>query len=184
MEDMDIGGRIQEYRKAAKMSLRELATRAEISASMLSQIENNIVNPSINSLKNIAEALDVPLYKFFKPQEPSAEDQIVRKGKHRIIGHWGTEVTYKLLTPDTESSIEFILMEIPAGTSTTKMPRGHKGEETAYVMEGPVQIMVDEHTYELNEGDSIRILPRHPHQWTNHSRHLVRVIFAVNPPSF
>lgn len=184
MEDMDIGGRIQEYRKAAKMSLRELAAKADVSASMLSQIENNIVNPSINSLKNIADALQVPLYKFFKPQEPSLEDQIVRKGKHRIIGHWGTEVTYKLLTPDTESSIEFILMEIPTGTSTTKIPRGHEGEETAYVMEGSVQITVDDHTYELNEGDSIRILPRHPHQWKNSSRKLVRVIFAVNPPSF
>ena len=66
MEDMDIGGRIQEYRKAAGIGLRELANRAEISASMLSQIENNIVNPSINSLKNIAEALDIPLYKFFQ----------------------------------------------------------------------------------------------------------------------
>ena len=151
---------------------------------MLSQSENNIVNTSINSLKKMAEALEVPLYKFFKPQEPSAEDQIVRKGKHQIIGHWGTEVTYKLLTPDTESSIEFILMEIPTATSTNKVPRGHKGEETAYVLEGSVQIMVDDHIYELNEGDSIRILPHHPHQWTNNSRHLVRVIFAVNPPSF
>ena len=184
MEEMDIGGRIQEYRKAAGMSLRELAAHAEISPSMLSQIENNAVNPSINTLKSIAEVLQIPLYKFFKPQAPTPADQIVRQGEHRIIGHWGTEVTYKLLTPDTDSTIEFILMEIPAGTVTTKVPRGHQGEETAYVMEGQVEITVDDQTYQLSAGDSIRILPGHPHKWSNRSKELVRVIFAVTPPSF
>ena len=184
MEEMDIGGRIQEYRKAAGMSLRELAAHAEISPSMLSQIENNAVNPSINTLKSIAEVLQIPLYKFFKPQAPTPADQIVRKGEHRIIGHWGTEVTYKLLTPDTDSTIEFILMEIPSGTVTTKIPKGHQGKETAYVMEGQVEITVDGHPYQLDTGDSIRILPGHPHKWANHTKDLVRVIFAVTPPSF
>lgn len=70
MEEMDIGGRIQEYRKAAGMSLRELAAHAEISPSMLSQIENNAVNPSINTLKSIAEVLQIPLYKFSSPRLP------------------------------------------------------------------------------------------------------------------
>lgn len=184
MEEMNIGGRIQEYRKAAKISLRELATQSKISPSMLSQIENNNVNPSINTLKSIAEALHFPLYQLFKPYDSAPHNQIVRKGNHRIIGLWGTEVTYKLLTPDINSTIEFILMEIPSGTVSTDIPKGHEGEETAYVMEGSVEITVDSQTYHLDAGDSIRILPLHPHKWDNQSKNLVRIIFAVTPPSF
>lgn len=50
------------------MSLRELADKAEISASMLSQIETGKVSPSVRSLYTIATALDVPMDYFF-PEE-------------------------------------------------------------------------------------------------------------------
>ena len=184
MEDTDLGEHIQAYRKQSHISLRELASMAGISPSMLSQIENNAVNPSINTLKSIAEALGVPLYKFFTPREPGPADQIVRKGKHQIIGHWGTDVTYKLLTPDTNGAIEFMLMEFPPDTSTRKEPRGHLGEETAYVIEGPVEVTVDGQSYILEQGDSIRIPPNQPHKWTNHRQVPASVIFAITPPSF
>lgn len=184
MEDMDLGERIQSYRKQSHISLRELAGMASISPSMLSQIENNAVNPSINTLKSIAEALDVPLYKFFTPREPGPADQIVRKGKHQIIGHWGTDVTYQLLTPDTEGTIEFMLMEFPPNTTSRPTPRAHPGEETAYVTKGRVQVTVDGQDYILEEGDTIRILPNHPHKWTNTSREHASVIFAITPPAF
>jgi len=184
MEDMDLGERIQSYRKTSHISLRELASMAGISPSMLSQIENNAVNPSINTLKSIAEALEVPLYKFFTPREPGPADQIVRKGKHQIIGRLGTDVTYKLLTPDTKGTIEFMLMEFPPETTTRAKPRGHLGEETAYVISGHVVVTVDDQTYILEPGDSIRILPNHPHKWTNATQEDASVIFAITPPSF
>ena len=66
MEEINIGAKIQEFRKNRGMSLRELAANVSLSPSMLSQVENGSVNPSINTLKNIAEALQVPLFKFFK----------------------------------------------------------------------------------------------------------------------
>jgi transcriptional regulator with XRE-family HTH domain len=47
------------------MSLRELATEAEISASMLSQIETGKVFPSVRSLYGIASALGVSVDYFF-----------------------------------------------------------------------------------------------------------------------
>lgn len=47
------------------MSLRELANKAEISASMLSQIETGKVFPSVRSLYTIANALNVPMDYFF-----------------------------------------------------------------------------------------------------------------------
>jgi transcriptional regulator with XRE-family HTH domain len=53
------------------MSLRELAEKAEVSASMLSQIETGKAYPSVRSIYNIAGALMVPVDYFFP--EPEVE---------------------------------------------------------------------------------------------------------------
>ena len=68
MEEINIGEKVRDFRTSRGISLRDLAVKAELSASMLSQIENNTVNPSINALKNIAHGLDIPLYMFFKEE--------------------------------------------------------------------------------------------------------------------
>jgi transcriptional regulator with XRE-family HTH domain len=61
----DIGEKLREARKRADMSLRELADRAEVSASMLSQIENGKAVPSVRLLYSIAAALALPVDHFF-----------------------------------------------------------------------------------------------------------------------
>lgn len=58
-----IGQRIKEFRVQKKMSLSELAERADIAKSYLSSIERNIQsNPSIQVLEKISSVLDVPVH--------------------------------------------------------------------------------------------------------------------------
>lgn len=63
-----IGEKLRTVRQERKMSLRELAEKAEISASMLSQIETGKVFPSVRSLYSIASALNVSVDHFFPEQ--------------------------------------------------------------------------------------------------------------------
>ena len=56
---MLIGKNIRTIRKEKGLKLIELAKCAEISVSYLSEIENNITNPSLKTLKKIAKALKV-----------------------------------------------------------------------------------------------------------------------------
>ena len=184
MNDFDIGGKIQLYRNRKGLSLREVSTLTGVTASMISQIENNSVNPSINTLKAIAEALDFPLYVLFR-EEASAEDElIVRQGHYKKLGVEGIDVQYNLLTKDVRGMIEFVLMELPPGTASASQERGHRGEETAYVTEGRVKIWLEGREYELNEGDAVKIPPQASHRWVNESPAPVKVVFAVTPPSF
>lgn len=60
-----IGEKLRAVRQERDMSLRELADKAEISASMLSQIETGKVFPSVRSLYSIASALSVSVDYFF-----------------------------------------------------------------------------------------------------------------------
>ncbi len=183
-EEINIGAKVQQFRKKSGLSLRELAAQVELSPSMLSQIENDAVNPSINTLKNIAQALHVPLFLFFKDDEPQPERLIVRRGENRIIGHSGEEVLYKLLTPTVDCSIEFCLMEIPPHTASSDIEREHTGEEVAYVISGQVELHLGDSVYRLCTGDSVQIPPATPHRWVNGSDEEFRAVFAITPPSF
>jgi len=61
---MSIGIKLRAARQHQGLSLRTLAARAEVSASLLSQIETGKANPSVMSLYNIAGALDLPVDYF------------------------------------------------------------------------------------------------------------------------
>lgn len=60
-----IGEKLRAVRQQRQMSLRELANRADMSASMLSQIETGKAYPSVRSIYSIAAALAVPVDYFF-----------------------------------------------------------------------------------------------------------------------
>jgi mannose-6-phosphate isomerase-like protein (cupin superfamily)/DNA-binding XRE family transcriptional regulator len=61
-----IGVRLRELRRDRKLTTRELASQANVSGSLISQIENAKVQPSVISLQRIAIGLGVPLAEFFR----------------------------------------------------------------------------------------------------------------------
>lgn len=60
-----IGINVRKLRTAKKLSQEELAFRAEIDRSYLSEVENGYKNPSVVILDQIAAALDVDLRELF-----------------------------------------------------------------------------------------------------------------------
>lgn len=183
INDLDIGKKVQEYRTKNKMTVRSLSAATGITGSMISQIEHNQVNPSINTLKALARTLQIPLYYFF--QDDNHEDNlIVRRGFRKTIGlPEQTDVTYQLLTPSVKNSIEFCMMTVPGLKDSGDFAQ-HTGEEVSYVVNGSIEITVGTKKFQLNEGDSIVIPPMTPHLWTNTQNKECNVIFAVTPPSF
>lgn len=184
MEELDIGGKVQAFRKMRGMKIKELADITGITASMLSQIERGLVNPSINSLKVVGKALGVPIFLFFKGD--SQKDLVVRADKRRILTRPDEQdMVYELLTPDVTGRIEFCMMRVPPQCKSSAAAQSHDGEEVAHVIEGNVDIVVNGVNHSLRPGDSIRIPPHTEHQWVNTSnKKTARVIFAVTPPTF
>ena len=72
-----IGPALKRLRESAGLSLRTLADQIGFSASFLSQAENGVVSPSINSLEKMASALGVTLADLFSV-EPTTEGTVVR----------------------------------------------------------------------------------------------------------
>jgi transcriptional regulator with XRE-family HTH domain len=80
---LDIGEKLRTARMDQTMSLRELAEKAEVSASLLSQIENGKANPSVRSLYSIAAALSLSVDYFF----PDNGTQAVEKEQTSAVLH-------------------------------------------------------------------------------------------------
>jgi transcriptional regulator with XRE-family HTH domain len=83
------GEYVRAQRKLAKLSLRELAARAEISNAYLSQLERGLHAPSVRVLKNLAEAFEVSAETILEQaglldDEPEREER-ERPGTEQVI---------------------------------------------------------------------------------------------------
>ena len=184
MENLEIGAKIRKYRTEKGFSLKALSEKVNITPSMLSQIEHDQANPSINTLKSISSALNVPLYQFFTTNS-THEDIVVRKGsRKKILSSGNNSYEYELLTPDNTGAIEFVLQRFKPLSNSGDAVQSHEGEEVFYVLKGQLTLFLNKLEFVLNEGDSVRIPARTPHFWMNQTEEEVEVIFAITPPAF
>ena len=79
-----IGGKLKQLRTEKKLSIAELSKLSDVSTGLISQIERDLVVPSVTSLWRLAQALDTNINYFFH-EEPQEEQMIIRKGEHRTI---------------------------------------------------------------------------------------------------
>lgn len=182
---INIGKKIAEFRKSKGLSISELAETTKLTSSLLSQIERSLANPSINTLKLISKALDVPIYRFFMGGEDEKNFILRQNDRKKIVFPGNNGFTYELLTPDNNhTNIEFIMMKLSQGSSSSEMPMAHRGEEVALVTKGKVRLWLHNEEFILNKGDSVIIESGSTHMWENPFEESSTVIFAVTPPSF
>ena len=76
-----LGGAIRRRRHAASLTLATVSERAGISVSMLSQVERGLLDPSLDTLRNIADALGTAPFRLLAEEGPVAG--VVRRGERR-----------------------------------------------------------------------------------------------------
>lgn len=183
----DIGSKIREIRKQNGMSLEEIARKCSMSYSFMSQVERNNANPSIGSLKKIADALGVSIVDFFESEEGDVKKNsvdVLRKNEHKTLYRPDTRIKYTLLSPNLQGNIEFLLIAGPSGSTSGATEFQHIGEEYGVIITGVMDIFVDGKKYTLREGDSLRFDSSRPHRWENPSDEEFIAVWAVYPPSF
>lgn len=182
-ENLELSNKIQKARANKQLTLRQLAQTTKLSPSLLSQIETGKVIPSLQTLRSIAQALEVPLFTFFIEDIPT-DNLIVRAGTGKKIVLPDINMEYTLLTPDLSGATEMALLRIPAFSKSSDALFSHSGEEIAYVASGEAVLYLGDNAVTLNTGDSVKILPKMAHRWENNTSSDVLIVFAVTPPSF
>lgn len=183
-----LGKKIKEAREKTGLSIKDLASKVDVSSSLLSQIERDLANPSLNTLRSIAAQLDVPMFSFFE-EAKSSETIIVRHDDRiRIInGKNNTkeiEQGYDLLSPDLKGVIQMCEMSLGPNQYNSDKFNRHDAEEVAVCTEESIELHLENEIIFLDKGDSVRIVAGTPHKWKNPSDKKCSIIFAMSPPAF
>ena len=179
----EIGEKINELRNEKGLTLKEVGERANLSVSFLSQAERGLSSITINSLKRIAEALDVELGYFFNPPD-NPKPLIMRSYNQEIIRIDESKLIYFRLAgavPDRQLDPLCVTI-LPQQTTEEILMDEHPGEEFVYVLEGVFTILLGDQQHDLYPGDSIHISSKTPHAWANFTNKLVKIL-AVSTPS-
>ena len=179
---MKIGEKIRRVRTAQGLTLRQVAQKVGLTRAAISQIERDRSNPSIGSLKAIADALGITMGSLFDTAHPPGS-LVVHPSQRKVLSR-RRGISYYLLTPDLNGRVEFILSEYQVGATTGDVHYTHPGEECGLVLQGRLELQVGDETYVLKSGDSIRFDCSVPHRLTNIGKTVLRCIWAVSPPSF
>lgn len=176
-----LGKKLREVRKAKGLTLKEVAEQIGKTESYLSQLENGKTNPSLASLKKLADCLGKPLVTLFEG-EKSVSLNIVREDKRTKMAI-SDYLEYQLLS-SPNSQIALFKVFLKKGGSSGADFYSHKGVETGVVIQGEIRITVGEKTVLLRKGDSITYHSNFPHRWENVGAETAIGIWAVSPPTF
>lgn len=184
--NIDIGKKIRELRKSKNFSIIDLSRESGLSTGLISQIERNMVVPSIKVMWKIANVLEVNIGYFFDEDDENIEEKIVvRKDHRKSITTNDSTKCYELLMPNLNNkSIEFILITLDKETKINKELVSHKGEECGYIIEGKMKIILENKEYILEKGDSFYFDSKIPHVYENYGDETCVLVCAMTPPSF
>ena len=182
---MTIGERIKKKRNEKGFSLRELAGKVDLSASFLSQIEQGKASPSIENLKKIANYLEVKVSYLIEEEDESLGSFHIKKEDRKYVESIDSKTSIALLTSSKiEKNMEPIMYEIKPGGESGRGFFNHNGEEFIYIIEGTLDIYIEDQLTTLNEGDSFYFKSSLNHRFKNNGKKLTKAIWIVTPPTF
>ena len=162
------GTAIRQLRLSRGMTLQELAAQTQTTAGYLSQLERDLVDPSLSTLRKIAQALDTPLFSLVESQDDAA--RVIRRDKRQKIAFPDANVTLEILTPKYETAPgEVFVMTFALGARkwSNNERVSHNVDECFYAQKGELEVLVGQSTYCLRQGDSIYIRANTPHNIYN-----------------
>jgi transcriptional regulator with XRE-family HTH domain/KaiC/GvpD/RAD55 family RecA-like ATPase len=167
----DLGAKIKSIRLMRGLSQKHLADLTGVTPSTISQVEKNLIYPSLPALFRIAESLTIEVATFFKDNGLKKNVFVFPAEKRSAtalekIAKDDAETEF-LLPPDIETDLQTAIIRIRPGKKLTSHFFSHKGEELGYLMSGRLEMTINNHSYEANQGDTIYLQKNTPSQWRN-----------------
>jgi len=154
---MNIGFFLKKIGKEKHITLNEVAKSTNLTASLLSQIENGKTSPSLNSLEALLRYYRVNISDFFRQVERK-EYIFVKNTEVESIYNEDTGVNMTLLASKLEENVlETYIVEIDPlkQLSAEIINREIPGERFIYIMAGAVEAALPDTTLTLETGDSL-----------------------------
>ncbi len=153
-----VGKKIREIRKRRKMNLQEVAERSDITAGLLSRIENFKTLPSLPVLHKISIALEVPLSELVQPVGPSKPSDyfLIKNGStHQEENDKGWVSRQLFNTGFADTSLHVQILSIP--------PQTHQKQHTIdqmeliFMIQGSLKFHLRDESVLVEKGDTFYI---------------------------
>ena len=173
------GRAVKQQREAAGFSLRVLAVRSGISASMISDIERGAKSPTVTTLVRLAQALGVGAAALVDGGIGVAPRiRVLRRGEGSSGEH---PARWNSLGPSgLGSRIDFMRYQVPPSTVLGPSAAHAPGTvEHVHVAAGTVRVTVGDEMVELSAGDGCSCRTDVPHGVENPDPSVEALIYLV-----
>jgi len=170
---IELGARLKELRTKRGLSQTELGKLVGVTPSSISQVESNLIFPSLPALFKMSEVLSVQVNYFFSTSAEQSNPVVFSRKDAVSVQLPGIEkeiLQAKMLTPvGYEADCEPYSIEIPPHTKVSSHFFVHKGNEIGYLVSGKLRVTMDHTEHDINPGDLVCLTADVPQQWENPS---------------
>jgi len=183
----NLGDKVRTLRKKIGMTQKELAEQVELTPSFISQLEKNLISPSLDSLLKLSEKLNTqPIYFLVEGESAPLSKMVIKPGERQDIQFptlKGRDIKLQLLVSDAiNRRMEPYLLTLKEGAVINGHFYKHKGDEFAYIMAGELEIEIQEEKHLLRQGDSLYIGSTFPSKWSNTGKGDAVILWVLSPP--
>lgn len=179
----DFGVKLREYREANGLTLKHVASLAQVSIGILSQIERGINSPSLKTVEKVRNALGLQIGFFFSnnttpvPEEKVLDGVICRRESRPKLHLNHNNISKELLHHASPRVFEMMVITLPPGGGTRNSC--YPSEKGGMVLEGLVEITINDETSVLREGDSFMFDGNQTHNIVNKTATTAKVMWIV-----
>lgn len=177
-----LGNKLRKLRKSQGLSLKEVAGHIGCSPSYLSMVENSKLDPSISRLKKIAEGLGSTIVDLF--QEPGGDNVVMRANKRPRASFGRSKLRIEILVHQLPNKAMDARLAIVGPGGGSEGDYQHSGEEFGLILEGSLELTVEDITHKLNQGDSFYFHSTQEHRFTNPGDEDCVIVWVNHPPSW
>jgi transcriptional regulator with XRE-family HTH domain len=187
LSSYEIGRKLKSLRLKKKIGLVDLGKHTGLSASMLSQLENGKMFPTLPTLARIAMVFDVGLEYFFADRRKKSLFSVVRAGERMRFperadmpdpGYFFECLAFS----SQEKSLQAYWAEFLPRPAQRVIDHVHDGAEFIYVLEGELVIHYADEDNLLKTGDSVYFDSSQPHGYRSAGPNPARAIIITTPP--
>ena len=175
------GGRLRSVRTSRHLTLEQLSAMAGVSKAMLSQIEQDKVNPTVAVMLKIAAALELTIGDLVDDQPRSNIIRVIPASDESYTFLAEPNCTIRTLSPlNMEKNIEFYRFTLEQGAELASESHFPGTEEFLYVNKGRVSVTIGDQQAHIGKADSIHYRADVPHGIANIGKGRVEAYMIVH----
>lgn len=178
------GNKVRKLRKQLGMTIDDLSSKSGFTASYISQVERNLIEPSLSALSKICKVLNTSPYYFIENDE---EDVVITRKEDRqrlIIPENNRELQFILpMSDENKNKFKFNIFKaiINPGNWDSQKFVVIDSDKCVIINKGTLLVAVNDYNELLQEGDSIYISSNTPHKLYNPTDDDIEITCVISP---